>query len=93
MERQYGTRRFSTCGGDWHFRLRETTLAERLAAALGYEHIELDAIHWLPDWEMRPLEEFREKVTEAIAGETWVVDGNYGKVRDIVWGGRRRWCG
>jgi adenylate kinase family enzyme len=64
----------------------KTTLAERLAAALGYEHIELDAIHWLPDWEMRPLEEFREKVTEAIAGETWVVDGNYGKVRDIVWG-------
>lgn len=64
----------------------KTTLAERLSAALGHEHIELDAIHWLPDWEMRPLEEFRGKVTEAITGETWVVDGNYSKVRDIVWG-------
>ena len=64
----------------------KTTFAERLAAELGHEHIELDAIHWLPDWEMRPLEEFREKVTEAIAGETWVIDGNYSKVRDIVWG-------
>ena len=64
----------------------KTTLAEQLAAALGHEHIELDAIHWLPDWEMRPLEEFRGKVAEALAGETWVADGNYGKVREIVWG-------
>jgi len=64
----------------------KTTMAERLAAVLGHEHIELDAIHWLPDWQMRPLEEFREKVAEATVGETWVLDGNYSKVRDIVWG-------
>lgn len=64
----------------------KTSLAERLATALAVEHVELDAIHWLPDWEMRPLEDFRGKVTEALAGETWVADGNYSKVRDIVWG-------
>lgn len=64
----------------------KTTFAERLSAVLGHEHIELDAIHWLPDWEMRPVDDFRHKVSEAIAGETWVVDGNYSKVRDIVWG-------
>lgn len=64
----------------------KTSLAERLAALLGYTHVELDAIHWLPDWEMRPLDDFREQVTEALSGETWVVDGNYSKVRDIVWG-------
>jgi adenylate kinase family enzyme len=64
----------------------KTTLAGRLAAALGHEHIELDAIHWMPDWEMRPLDDFREKVTAATTGDRWVIDGNYSKVRDIVWG-------
>ena len=27
----------------------------------------------------------RARVTSAIAGETWVVDGNYAVVRDLVW--------
>ena len=64
----------------------KTTLAERLAALLGHTHVELDSIHWLPDWEMCPLDDFREQVTAALSSETWVTDGNYGKVRDIVWG-------
>jgi len=64
----------------------KTTLAQRLADVLDVPHIELDAIHWLPDWEMRPLEDFRENVSAITAGETWVLDGNYSKVRDISWG-------
>ena len=32
-----------------------------------------------------PDEVMRERVTSAIAGETWVVDGNYAVVRDLVW--------
>lgn len=28
----------------------------------------------------------RERVTQALASNTWVVDGNYSLVRDIVWG-------
>lgn len=64
----------------------KTRMAQNLAAVLGHAHIELDAIHWLPNWQERPLEPFRQLVTEALAGDAWVVDGNYGKVRDIVWG-------
>lgn len=63
----------------------KTYLAARLAAALGYPHIELDTLHWLPDWQERSLEDFRTRVTAAAAGETWVADGNYSKVRDILW--------
>lgn len=63
----------------------KTTFARQLAQALALTHIELDAIHWKPNWCPRPLEEFRALVEKAIAGESWVVDGNYSKVRDMVW--------
>lgn len=63
----------------------KTTFARKLAHVLGLTHIELDAIHWQPNWSPRPLEEFRLLVEKAIAGESWVVDGNYSKVRDLVW--------
>jgi adenylate kinase family enzyme len=61
----------------------KTTLARRLADALGRRHIELDALHWGPNWTPRP--EFVELVEEAIALDSWVIDGNYSKVRDAVW--------
>ena len=64
----------------------KTTVAKWIAEALGVPHIELDALHWGPDWEEAPLETFRGRVSDAIQGGGWVVDGNYGKVRDIVWG-------
>jgi hypothetical protein len=36
-------------------------------------------------WCARPREEFRALVEQAIAGESWVVDGNYSKVHDLDW--------
>ncbi len=63
----------------------KTTLARQLAERLGVPHVELDTLHWEPNWTMAPLETFRERVAQALQGEAWVVDGNYSKVRDIVW--------
>ena len=63
----------------------KTTLAARLAAQLGAPHVELDALHWDPGWQMAELELFRRRVSKALEGERWVADGNYSKVRDIVW--------
>lgn len=63
----------------------KTTYAGRIAARLGLPHTELDAIHWLPEWQEAPLDEFRARVGQTVAGDAWVVDGNYGKVRDLVW--------
>ncbi len=63
----------------------KTTLARALAKLLNVGHIELDAIHWQLNWSPRPLEEFRALTTEAVIPEQWVLDGNYSKVRDIVW--------
>ncbi len=64
----------------------KTTLAEQLADAWGHEAIDLDALHWLPNWTERPTPEFRELVaSELDAASRWVVAGNYAKVRDVVW--------
>ena len=64
----------------------KTTLARRLAQRLGLAHIELDSLHWGPDWTPAPREAFRERVAQALSGEAWTTDGNYSAVRDIVWG-------
>jgi adenylate kinase family enzyme len=63
----------------------KTTLAAALASILRVPHVELDALHWEPDWTEAPDEVLRERVRTAIAGDGWVVDGNYAKVRDLVW--------
>ncbi len=63
----------------------KTTTAKIIADKLGLPHVELDALHWLPGWAESELTVFREQVSQALAGPTWVVDGNYAKVRDITW--------
>jgi adenylate kinase family enzyme len=68
----------SSCSG-------KTTYARRLSTILGTPHIELDALHWLPNWVERPLDDFRARVAEAASSDRWVVDGNYGKARDLIW--------
>ena len=64
----------------------KSSVARRAADLLSVPYIELDALHWiLPEWQMPPLDEFRASVDAATRGGGWVVAGNYGKVRDIVW--------
>ncbi len=64
----------------------KTSFAAEIARRLGLAHIELDAIHWLPDWVEKPLPELRADVAAALASHAggWVCDGNYSKVRDVV---------
>jgi adenylate kinase family enzyme len=63
----------------------KSTLARELAAILGVPYLELDAVHHQPDWEPLPAGEFRRIVAAEAAADGWVIDGNYGKVRDLVW--------
>jgi hypothetical protein len=46
----------------------------------------MDGLHWERNWTPAPPDEFRERVRLALAAPAWVMDGNYGMVRDIVWG-------
>ena len=63
----------------------KTTLARRIAAVLRAKHVELDALQWGPGWTPAETDAFRADVAAALAGDMWVVDGNYSAVRDIVW--------
>ena len=63
----------------------KTTLASQLAETLAYPHVELDALHWEADWTPATIDVFRQRTVEALSRDAWVVDGNYSKVRDIVW--------
>ncbi|MDO9578605.1 MAG: hypothetical protein Q7J16_12030 [Candidatus Cloacimonadales bacterium] len=61
----------------------KTTLAGNIAEILEIPHIELDVLHWGQNWTIKA--DFEEKVAEAVQDPQWVVDGNYRKVRDIIW--------
>jgi adenylate kinase family enzyme len=63
----------------------KTALGAHLSVLLGLPHVELDSLHWRENWQQTPLDEFRQAVVEALSGDAWVVDGNYSKVRDIIW--------
>ena len=63
----------------------KSTLAEQLANKLELEFIELDALHWEPNWKEADPLVFRERVEHAIRAKGWVVAGNYSVVRDIIW--------
>lgn len=64
----------------------KTTFARALAERLGVPHVELDALHWEPNWTEASGEVMRDRVAAAVGGEAWVVDGNYSVSRDLVWG-------
>jgi adenylate kinase family enzyme len=68
----------SSCAG-------KTTTAKLISQKLKITHIELDALFWKPGWQESTDEELFPKVEKAVAQEQWVLDGNYGRVSDIVW--------
>jgi adenylate kinase family enzyme len=63
----------------------KTTLARNIAAATGIPHVELDSLHWEANWTEATDEALRERVERALQGAAWVTDGNYSKVRDLIW--------
>ena len=64
----------------------KSTFARQLGDIL-VPAIELDALFWRPNWQEPPRDEFRDKVTEALAGcpDGWICDGGYsGVLGDLV---------
>lgn len=67
----------------------KTTLARTVAEHLRVPHIELDAIHWQPNWTSTPRDVMYEKVRVALDAadrekDGWTVCGHYGKVRELT---------
>lgn len=65
----------------------KSTLARKIALTLGIKDIELDALHWGPDWTETPLEVFEGMVRREIReNRGFVIHGNYTKIQGTTWG-------
>jgi adenylate kinase family enzyme len=53
----------------------KTTLADRIAAAVGSPHTELDGLHWRAGWTVSPS--FVDDVRALVAQEAWVTEFQY----------------
>lgn len=71
----------------------KSTLAKGIADKFNLDFIELDALHWEPNWKEADIGAFRERVETVTSSERgmsenqsgWVVAGNYHVVRDLIW--------
>ncbi len=62
----------------------KTRMASKLAAGLDIPHVELDAHYHGPGWVRADPEVFRTEVQVLAEESSWVMDGNYGVVREII---------
>lgn len=63
----------------------KTTFARKLADHLEIPFIELDAIYWGPNWTEPKDDSYFKKLETALAGNSWVLDGNYSRTTPIKW--------
>ncbi len=69
----------------------KSTLAIKLAENLGSRYIELDRLFWGSNWQPVDIDEFKQRVADAVGEEPgrpdrWILDGNYSsKTEAIKW--------
>src|SRR6478672_8699445 len=56
----------------------KSTFAKQLGEITGIEVVHLDKVYWRPNWVEMPKDEWRKTVAHLLAGDTWIMDGNYG---------------
>jgi adenylate kinase family enzyme len=61
----------------------KSTFSRELGRRVDLPVIHLDHHYWQPGWTPTPTDLWRQKVAELVAGEHWVVDGNYSGSLDI----------
>ena len=62
----------------------KSTLSRPLGERLGVPVVHLDRLFWRPGWVEAPPAEFVIKVSHAVSGQRWVLDGNFGSTQHIV---------
>ncbi|MEW5916776.1 MAG: AAA family ATPase [Gemmatimonadota bacterium] len=61
----------------------KSTFARQLAARTGLPLIHLDTLYWSAGWVPAPNDVWDRTVAELIAGDAWVMDGNYGRTLSV----------
>jgi len=55
----------------------KSTLARALGECFNVPVLHLDTVQFLPDWEIRNVDESREIVHNFMKNKDWIIDGNY----------------
>lgn len=63
----------------------KTFVARALARQLDLPLYQLDSLYWDSAGRAVPREQFREAVAEVVSHDSWIVDGHYRDVRDLIW--------
>src|SRR5687768_14996003 len=63
----------------------KSTLGRSVSAQLAIPFYELDSLRHQANWVELPDEDFRRGVEQWARQESWVIDGNYSLVRDLIW--------
>jgi adenylate kinase family enzyme len=68
-----------TCGSG------KSTFSQLLANKINADYIEMDLLFWQPNWQQSNNEQFFKKLNNAVAKDSWVLDGNYSRSQEIKW--------
>lgn len=60
----------------------KSTLSVELGKMLNLRVVHMDKLHW-HKWKATPSEEFREKLSNELDSDNWIVDGNYVSTMDL----------
>src|SRR5262249_30350867 len=63
----------------------KTTIARHISKVSNIDHIELDVIRYNANWEFIPLDEFKNRVSDLIQSDRWIIDGNSRDVQNLIW--------
>jgi len=61
----------------------KSTFSRELAQITGLPVVHLDMLYWKPDKTTVPKAEFDRRLAEAMAGERWIIDGNYSRTMEL----------
>lgn len=61
----------------------KSTFADQLGRRLAIPVVHLDELYWRPGWVETPRQEWVRVQGELVAGDRWVLDGNYGGTFDV----------
>ena len=61
----------------------KSTFSKRLGKATGIKVIHLDQLHWKPNWNEPVKEEWHAIVENALRGDSWIMDGNFGGTMEM----------